>query len=109
MSVAPPTTKIDLTAKILAAKDVLSAELGGEISLLNLKSGVYFTLNPVGASVWRQIQVATSLANIKETLLAEYQVDARRCESDLRNLVAELKASGLIELIPAQIGARCLP
>jgi hypothetical protein len=101
MNTAPSIPKIDLNTEILALKDVLSAELGVEMSLLNVKSGIYFTLNPVSASVWRQIQTATSLARIKEHLLEEYEVDAHRCESDLKKLVTELQASELIEIIPA--------
>jgi Coenzyme PQQ synthesis protein D (PqqD) len=92
---------LDLATKVLASKDVLGAELGGEVSLLNVKSGIYFTLNPVGASVWRQIQEMRSLAEIKQQLLAEYDVDAQRCESDLRQLITELQTLGLIELIAA--------
>lgn len=96
--VLPPP---DLTTKVLASRDVLAAELGGEVSLLDVKSGIYFTLNPVGANVWRQIQEAKSLAGIKQQLLAEYDVDDHRCELDLRQLLSELQASGLIEFIPA--------
>lgn len=90
---------IDLNTKVVAVREVLSAELGDEISLLNVKSGTYFTLNPVGASVWRQIQVATSLAQIKAQILSEYDVEDQRCESDLRQLLTELEASGLIEFV----------
>ena len=101
----PPSTPsaiaLDLATKVMARKDVLGAELGAEVSLLNVKSGIYFTLNAVGASVWRQIQEARSLAGIKQQLLEEYDVDAARCESDLLQLVSELQTLGLIELIPA--------
>jgi hypothetical protein len=91
----------NLATKVLANKEVLGAELGAELSLLNLKSGMYFTLNGVGASVWRQIQEAKSLAGVKQQLLAEYEVDPVRCEKDLLQLVAKLQSSGLVELIPA--------
>jgi len=90
---------INLDTKILAARDVLSAELGDEISLLNVKSGTYFTLNSVGANVWRQIQVTTSLARIKAQIMSEYDVEDQCCENDLYQLVSEFKASGLIEIV----------
>jgi hypothetical protein len=101
MSTALVMRNIDLDTKILAVREVLSAELGDEISLLNVKSGIYFTLNPVGGSVWRQIQVATSLTQIKVQILSEYDVEDQRCESDLRQLLTELEASGLIEFVSA--------
>ena len=101
----PPSTPsaiaLDLATKVMASKDVLGAELGTEVSLLNLKSGIYFSLNPVGASVWRQIQKAKTLAEIKRQLLEEYEVETSRCEGDLRRLVLELEALGLVEFMPA--------
>jgi hypothetical protein len=100
MNETPPAISLDLTTKVRASKDVLGAELGGDVSLLNLKSGIYFTLNPVGASVWRQIQEAKSLAVIKQQLVEEYDVEARRCEIDLRRLILELQTMGLVEFIP---------
>ena len=48
-----------------------------------------------------QIQVATSLTQIKVQILSEYDVEDQRCESDLRQLLTELEASGLIEFISA--------
>ena len=94
-------TTLDLTTKVLANKEVLVAELGGEISLLNVKSGIYFTLNPVGASVWRRIQEPACLMDIAGQLREEYDVDAVVCENDLRRLVTELQSLGLVEFIPA--------
>jgi hypothetical protein len=101
MNESPPAISLELTTKVLASKDVLGAELGGEATLLNLKSGMYFTLNPVGASLWRQIQEARSLAEIIQQLVEEYDVEARRCEHDSRRLIQELQSLGLVEFIPA--------
>jgi len=92
---------LDPAMQVLASKNVLAAELGGEVSLLDVKSGVYFTLNAVGATVWRLVQNAKSLAELKQSLLEEYDVEPERCEQDLRHLVTELRSSGLVELIAA--------
>jgi regulatory protein YycI of two-component signal transduction system YycFG len=87
--------------KLKAGSDVISADLGGEISLLNNKSGVYYTLNAVGAHVWRQTSQVTTLAEIKKKLLEDYNVDEARCELDLIRIVGELHAHGLIEVCPS--------
>ena len=46
---SPPPT---LTAEVRANDEVLFQELHGEGVLLNLKTGVYFGLDPVGARIW---------------------------------------------------------
>src|SRR5580693_2673006 len=58
--------------KICTVKDVIFADLGNEISLLNNKSGIYYTLNSVGANVWRQLAQPKTLAEIKQKLLDDY-------------------------------------
>ena len=90
----------ELSTKIKTCSAVISAELGPEIALLNINTGVYYTLNAVGASIWRQIQGTTTLAEIKSRLLEEYEVDEVHCERDLVRIVEELSASGLIEVSP---------
>jgi hypothetical protein len=91
---------LELSTKIKPCDAVISADLGAEISLLNNNSGVYYTLNAVGASVWRQLQRTTTLAEIKIQLIEEYDVDEVRCQRDLFRIVGEMLANGLIELFP---------
>ena len=92
---------IELATKIIVSPDVLGAELGSETSLLNVKTGIYFTLNPVGASVWRKLQAGNTLAEINRLLLEEYEVEPQRCEDDLKQLVGELHSLGLVEFVAA--------
>ena len=52
--------------KVRLGPDVVYRELGGEMVLLNLKTGVYFGLNETGAEMW--------------TLLLKLEGPARRSE-----------------------------
>src|SRR5947207_11861711 len=85
---------------VRANNEVIFAELGDEISLLNLTTGVYYTLNVVAASLWRQLHQDTSLGQIKTCLLQEYNVDAERCQCDVMRIVQELHSHGLVDLKP---------
>lgn len=91
---------LEMSTRITAGIEVIYAELGAEISLLNIKSGIYYTLNSVGAHVWRQIHRTTTLSEIKSRLLEDYEVDEARCERDLLRIVDELRAHGLIDVSP---------
>lgn len=80
----------------LAAPDQVSAELGEGAVVLDLKAGMYYELNTVGARVWTLIQKPQSLQSILDTLLAEYDVEAERCEADLGLLMEDMVERGLV-------------
>lgn len=76
--------------------DVLATEFGDEIVMLNLRDGVYYGLDDVGARVWQLLRTPISLNQIRDTLVAEYDVDPARCERDIRSLILELTDRGLV-------------
>jgi hypothetical protein len=84
-------------AAIVAASEQISCNLSGEAVILNLRTGIYFGLNPVGARVWELLQQPRTVSEIRDLLVAEYEVDSARCEQDLYALVEELASRGLIQ------------
>ncbi|NEO14257.1 MULTISPECIES: PqqD family peptide modification chaperone [unclassified Moorena] len=85
-------------SKVVAAKEQLSSDLTGETIILNSKSGVYFGLNAVGASVWNLIQEPKTVNEIRDAILAKYQVEREQCENDILGLLQEMQTEGLIEV-----------
>ena len=85
-----------LTSRVRVNDDVLFQELQGEAVLLNLKSGVYFGLDPVGTRIWQLFAEHEVLAEIAQTIVAEYDVAEDRCSTDLLTLVADLERQGLV-------------
>ncbi len=77
--------------------DVLVQELQGEAVLLNIRSGQYFGLDEIGARMWSVLTTVPSFEAARETLLAEYDVDAAQLEQDLRALLDKLLEHGLLE------------
>lgn len=89
-----------LTARSLVAavRDQVSCDLAGEAAILHLGSGVYYTLDRVGARVWSLIQQPERVDTLRDTLLAEYDVTPERLEADLFDLLGKLAAEQLIEV-----------
>ena len=83
---------------VVAAKDQISADLADEVVMLDLKSGVYYGLDAVGARIWSLIQEPKAVSDIRDTLLKEYEIDPSRCERELLTLLQELATEGLIEV-----------
>jgi len=84
---------------IVVTKDQVSCDLSGEAAILNLKSGVYFGLNTVGASIWKLIQEPRTVKEIRDSILKEYDVNPDRCENDILEILQELSTNGLIEIL----------
>jgi hypothetical protein len=83
---------------VVAAKDQVSCDLAGEAAILNIKSGVYYGLDPVGARIWNLMQEPRAVAEIQDTIVGEYDVEPERCARDLVGLLEKLLAEGLIEV-----------
>jgi hypothetical protein len=91
---------ISLETDVTVSDDVIFRELHGELVLLNLASGVYFGLNEVGARMWQLLGEHRSLRRVFEVLQEEYDVAPATLESDLRGLVEQLSAEGLVRVDP---------
>jgi len=89
---------IGYNAILIASQDLVSANLEEEAVILNLKDGVYYGLNPVGARIWQLLQGPRMVKEILDIILSEYEVEARRGEHDLMELLQELLSKGLIEV-----------
>jgi len=83
---------------VVAAKGQVSCDLAGEAAILNLKSGIYYGLNAVGARIWNLIQNPRPVTEVRQDLLERYGIDHSRCEQDLLELLEQLLAAGLIEV-----------
>lgn len=89
---------ISFDSSIRVNDDVLFEDLHGEGVLLNLKTGVYLGLDPVGSRVWRILEDHHVLSDIVNTMVSEYDVDRQRCADDLLALMSDLEQHGLVTL-----------
>jgi hypothetical protein len=83
---------------VVAVRDQVSCDLGGEAAILSLRNGVYYGLDPVGARIWNLIQQPRRVHELQEILVSEYVVEAERCSSDLLALLERLREAGLIDI-----------
>ena len=86
------------TSKIVAAPDQVSSELAGESVILNLKTGLYYGLNEVGAKIWETIQSPKTFPEICEAIIAEYDVPPEECTQDIEELLDDMIKAKLVEV-----------
>jgi hypothetical protein len=75
---------------------VASAEIGDEVVFLHEDEGYYFSLDSVGAFIWRTIARPHTVAEIVAAVTGEYEVAEDRVREDLAHLVPELLRLDLI-------------
>jgi hypothetical protein len=91
-------TKISSNSIVKVADEVVSCDLDGEAAILNLKDGVYYGLDPIGAKIWKLIQNPMALNDVVEMIWAEYNVDKNQLKDDIFELINELLDNGLVKV-----------
>lgn len=93
---------MDLTTKYTVRKgDCVSREIAGETLIVPVRSQVgdldsIYTLNEMGATIWRRLDGRTTIAEIVEAVCAEYEVTPEVAEKDTSEFLQSLEAAGLI-------------
>lgn len=80
------------------ARGNVYADLAGELAILDSKSGVYYGLDSVGARIWSLLGEGKNVAEIRDVLLEEYDVDGAQLQTDIAHLFEDLFAKCLIEI-----------
>lgn len=89
---------IDKDTRVVAIKRQISTDLGGEIAILHLDSGVYYSLNEAGARIWALIQGSRLVSDVLVTLVNDYEVAPQIVERDLFSFLEELRDENLIRV-----------
>jgi hypothetical protein len=86
-------------AVVAASGDQASCPLGDDVIILDLKAGMYFSLNHVGARIWQLIQQQPrTVAELRQAVLDTFEVTPEVCERDLVALLGALAAKNLVEI-----------
>ena len=88
-----PSTRIQLR------KSQSSSVLGTETIVLNYDLGNYYELNEMGSFIWSLLQAneVSTVMEIKERMLAEFDVEESVCQEELMSFLENLFHEKLIE------------
>lgn len=75
----------------------LTAEVDGELVMLDPQSNAYFGLDAIGHRIWRLLEHPTTIEAMVSALVAEYDIDSLTCDHDVSSLVDEMIEAGLVE------------
>jgi hypothetical protein len=87
-----------LADRLSIPPEVMTRTVGEETVILDLATGTYFGLDPVGARIWELVGEGKSLGEVCEQMLEEYEVSREELEGDVLRLAEELAGRGLVRL-----------
>lgn len=83
--------------------NIVTRKIAGEMVLVPIKqmandmSSIY-NLNQVGARIWEQFDGETSVEQIRDVIVAEYETTKEEAETDIIAFVNELEKQGFISV-----------
>ena len=89
---------MNLTDKPTIPAQVMARQVGDETVILDLGSGTYFGLDPVGARIWQLMGEGKTLGEICDTMVDEYDVTREALEHDVLELVERLLEQKLVSI-----------
>ena len=89
---------MNLTDTAVIPAQVMAKQVSGETVILDINSGTYFGLDPVGTRIWVLLSEGKTIGETCAVLADEYDVEPGRLEQDIANLLDALIAQGLLKL-----------
>jgi hypothetical protein len=87
---------IPMAATLSIPENVVSEVLGEETVLLNLDSGVYFSLSETGTRIWQLLRDLGQADRIADAMAEEYDAPRDRLQADVEDLIQKLMDRGLV-------------
>ena len=76
----------------------LACDLSEEAVILSMGTGLYHGLNEVGTYIWKLVQNPTTVGDLRDSILEQYDVEREKCWQDLISLLEEMRKAELIEI-----------
>lgn len=89
---------LSLETSVVVSQNLAVADLGSEAVLLDPSSGSYYGLNEVAARILDLAREETTIDQIVDRLLDEFDVERQRLAADVVTFVEDLEARGLIDV-----------
>lgn len=87
--------------------DVIEETFDGEVTLVHLRTGIFYGLNATASALWRQIEQGRTPETVARVLSEAYAVSRETVEADILPLIAELVDDEV--LVPAEAEADVPP
>jgi hypothetical protein len=79
----------------------LVTEIGGEVVLMNIELGRYYSLDDIGSEIWRSLEKSAAVGPLCQALADKYKADVATVAADVLALLNKLLEQQLIVVVGA--------
>ncbi|NOZ77747.1 MAG: PqqD family protein [Acidobacteria bacterium] len=87
----------DDSLRFSIGEEVTGKVIDGEGVIIDLATGIYYSLNSVGSRFWELLEAGLPLGRMAETVAGELDVPEETVRRDLEDLIDTMENAGLIE------------
>lgn len=71
------------TSKVIRNPQLLASEMDGEIVMMSVDQGKYFSIGRSGVEIWKLLEQEMAVTEIVAALREKYAVDEATCQHDV--------------------------
>jgi hypothetical protein len=90
--------RLNLECTVQRNSEVIAAEAGQDIVMVNIASSSYYGVANVAREIWESIEQPKKILDIVDHLAATYKVDRSLCEEETLSFLEELLAEDLLKV-----------
>ena len=90
---------INLNTTVVRSTDILASAVDDALVMMDIDSGHYFSLDPIGADIWERLTEPVRVADLCAQLGQTYDVAPEVCQDDVLNLLHDLAADRLLVIV----------
>lgn len=89
-------TAIGMETVVTRAEGFSTAQVQDDLMMLNVEQGAYYSLDPIGAEIWKLLEQPASVQKIVDQLQERYAVTPQQCQADVLAFLEEMQKNGMI-------------
>jgi hypothetical protein len=91
--------RIGLNSTVKRADNLVFCDLEGETALMNVETGLYYGLDPVGSRIWALLEQERSVPELCALLLDEFEVEPAQLEHHVLPFLNQLAKNHLLMVV----------
>ncbi len=89
-------TELTSSATVVRSPELLFSSIDRELVIFEIKQDTYFSLDDIGADIWRRLERPVAVTALCSGLAEHYVAEPSVIERDVLVLLAEMQAAGLV-------------
>ena len=98
------SSKIGPTTVVSRSDEPVAVEVDRTVVMMSIDQGMYFGLEGTGPRIWALLEHPTSVQQVCEALMREFEVEADACRQEVIEFLEELRRAQLIRVHDERVG-----